>query len=315
MTAKEFKEQFDLKEYIYNNVIHSISGDRIFIHCPFHNDKSPSFLINQNGGFCFSCGKGWDSIDVLMKLCDKTFHEVINMEFDNNIVQMEHTPIKKKEKQPLTAALVENYHKRLMRNSNKLVYLNNRGVTKSVVEKAKIGYGIPLDVYGRTFQHPRYVIPHYDFNGNLYSAKYRIDPEFETNEPQKYITHPGAKTGLYNIASMRQNDVVYVGSQFDAALLWFGNSIASVCPPSESIFKDEWIPFFIGKNVLIWLDNDETGRNGSLLVYSKIKSVVKHASIFVWTNEFAPKDDFTDFYKKYGIDAVKKQICESLQKF
>jgi DNA primase len=38
------------------------------IHCPFHEEKTPSFHIYENGFFCFSCGEKGDSIDFIVKL-------------------------------------------------------------------------------------------------------------------------------------------------------------------------------------------------------------------------------------------------------
>lgn len=316
MNAKEFKENFDLKEYVRKNIDHNASGDNIYINCPFHTEKTPSCVVNKDSVYCFgACGMRWDSIDVLKELTGFSFKTILEMNFDDYKVINNIKPLfDKKQDKPLTASLIENYNKRLLRKPEKLEYLYNRGFDLESIKLSRIGYGIPLDVYGITFNNPRYVIPHYDENNNLCGAKYRIDPLYAKIEEQKYISHPGTNGKLYNIGVLNNNtNIVYVGSQFDAAVLWFRYNIAAVCPPSENTFKDEWIPLFMNKHVIIWLDNDKTGRDSSLKVYQKIRNIC-HANIFTWdTNHFSVKDDFTDYLIKYGIDRVKNIICELQQ--
>lgn len=47
--------------------------------CPFHQDSTPSFLINADNTFkCFSCGKSGDSIQFLMELNGLGFKDAVN---------------------------------------------------------------------------------------------------------------------------------------------------------------------------------------------------------------------------------------------
>lgn len=45
-------------------------GRKKFIRCPFHNERTPSFVIFPDNGFkCFGCGEhGQGAIDFVMKL-------------------------------------------------------------------------------------------------------------------------------------------------------------------------------------------------------------------------------------------------------
>src|SRR3989304_5198101 len=46
--------------------------------CPFHEDKHPSFSVNEESGvfYCFGCGATGDVFDFLMKWSGKDFREV-----------------------------------------------------------------------------------------------------------------------------------------------------------------------------------------------------------------------------------------------
>ncbi len=45
--------------------------------CPFHPDKTPSLSLKNNRAFCFSCGRGWDTIAFLQEKEGLTFQEAV----------------------------------------------------------------------------------------------------------------------------------------------------------------------------------------------------------------------------------------------
>lgn len=62
--------------YAFNKI--KKTSNRITCCCPFHEDKTPSFIINKNNTFkCFSCQAYGDSIDFIMKLNSLNFIEAV----------------------------------------------------------------------------------------------------------------------------------------------------------------------------------------------------------------------------------------------
>lgn len=305
MKASEFKEKFDLIEYVKTKYNYTDGGqDKCYISCPFHNETTPSCMIQKNRWHCFGgCGIGGDSIDFLMKTQGLTFSQVLNSDISKFEVKEIKQERVKKEKY-ISPALFAQYARNLLRHKDKLEYLYNRGFDYKSVVDANIGYGYPVDVIGKRFSHQRYVIPHYQ-HGKIVTAKYRIDPIFSSLEGEKYISHPNTSGIIYNVDLLEtQESIIYVGSQFDAAVLWYRYKIPAVCPPSENTFKDSWIPLFYNKKILIWLDNDKTGIDSALNVYGKIKHVTAKSDIFAWDKTFKEKDDFTDYLIRNGIESV-----------
>ncbi|MBP5731568.1 MAG: DNA primase, partial [Bacteroidaceae bacterium] len=47
--------------------------------CPFHDEKTPSFVVSPARGtcHCFGCGKGGNAINFLMELNNMTYPEAI----------------------------------------------------------------------------------------------------------------------------------------------------------------------------------------------------------------------------------------------
>lgn len=54
-------------------------GGKFKASCPFHADKTPSFLIYESNTFhCFSCGTGGSAIDFYMKINNIDFKSAVN---------------------------------------------------------------------------------------------------------------------------------------------------------------------------------------------------------------------------------------------
>ena len=69
MTYAELKRNADIVAVIGRHVHLSRKGTEWRGHCPFHNDKKPSFLVNPHKRVwgCFVCGVGGDVIDFLKR--------------------------------------------------------------------------------------------------------------------------------------------------------------------------------------------------------------------------------------------------------
>jgi len=70
-TFSIIKEHISLADVVgqYGVSLKPQSGNRYAALCPFHNDKSPSFVIYPDGGFkCFGCGEHGDVVDFVAKI-------------------------------------------------------------------------------------------------------------------------------------------------------------------------------------------------------------------------------------------------------
>lgn len=66
-------------------------GSRYKACCPFHNEKTPSFVVNQNNNFykCFGCGVGGDVISFVMKYEALSFYDTIALLCDKYKIELE----------------------------------------------------------------------------------------------------------------------------------------------------------------------------------------------------------------------------------
>ena len=79
-TVEEIKTRIDLADLISSYGIQvKHSGSSIKACCPFHNEKTPSFNINNSKGFyhCFGCGETGDAIKFVQKMDGLSFVEAV----------------------------------------------------------------------------------------------------------------------------------------------------------------------------------------------------------------------------------------------
>jgi hypothetical protein len=78
-TSYEIRK-IDLSVLVQNHGINfKKSGSRYIGLCPFHSEKTPSFVVFPNNSYyCFGCGSGGDAATFIMKYYGCTFPEALN---------------------------------------------------------------------------------------------------------------------------------------------------------------------------------------------------------------------------------------------
>ena len=117
--------------------------------CPFHEEKTPSFTVNEGKQFfkCFGCGKGGNVFTFLMEKENLTFPESVQKvaeiahidvgEFTNKTPKYSNILIK------INEEAADFYHRVLLStNAGKrgLDYAHQRGLTEEIIDHFRIGY-------------------------------------------------------------------------------------------------------------------------------------------------------------------------------
>ena len=90
--TEEIKHKIDIIEYIGQYVSLKKAGRNFKGLCPFHQEKTPSFVVSPDRQIwhCFgSCGTGGDVISFLMKWENLTFIEALKDLADQTGVKLE----------------------------------------------------------------------------------------------------------------------------------------------------------------------------------------------------------------------------------
>ena len=122
--------------------------------CPFHNEKTPSFTVNQENGryYCFGCQATGDSIEFLREIDNLDFVAAVEMLAAQNGIPIRYTDKnesksrnRRKELIKLVAEAVDFYNKKLIDMDNPEArpareYLKQRGLDGDIAEKFSIGW-------------------------------------------------------------------------------------------------------------------------------------------------------------------------------
>ncbi len=159
--VEEIKEAHDIVDTIGNYIEVKSSGSSYKALCPFHNEKTPSFMINRDKQIykCFGCGEGGDVLQFVMKMENLDFIETLKMlgdkanisvDTEDNISDQERQETKQLYEINRIAGLF--YYRKLTSSQNEgLQYLKNRGV--STTEIKAFGLGLAEDRWDGLIEH------------------------------------------------------------------------------------------------------------------------------------------------------------------
>lgn len=147
----ELRSRITLSDVIRKNVRLTRAGREFKGCCPFHNEKTPSFYVNDDKQFyhCFGCGAHGSVIDFAMRHNNLSFPEAVEMLASQAGMQVPRSApedIEKAKKEKSLYSLMDDAAKwmegqlRLPANKAAYDYMKERGVTDDVMASFRIGY-------------------------------------------------------------------------------------------------------------------------------------------------------------------------------
>lgn len=154
----ELRSKCDIVDIASKYITLNRRGSNFWACCPFHNEKTPSFSIKQDGQFfkCFGCGESGNVITFVMKMENVDFVGAVeilckyaNMEMPTS-EDTEEMQKRKRQRDKIFSILRETtefYQNNLKNNPNSLQaqYLKKRGINDAMIKKFKIGASLNYD--------------------------------------------------------------------------------------------------------------------------------------------------------------------------
>ena len=119
------------------------NGANFIACCPFHSEKSPSFVVSEARGMfkCFGCGKGGDVVSFIKEYEKIDFNEALKRLSELTGIALEYDKAQKVGRNP--SEVLEKINtlakQNLAQNAQILAYLQERGLTREICEKYDIG--------------------------------------------------------------------------------------------------------------------------------------------------------------------------------
>lgn len=123
--------------------------------CPFHNEKTPSFIVSPAKGLykCFGCGKGGNAVSFVMEHESMSYVEALKYvakKYGIEVKEKEYTPAEQQERDEIESLMLvsdyaNNYFIDKLHNSGEgknvgMTYFRERGFTDATIEKFQLGF-------------------------------------------------------------------------------------------------------------------------------------------------------------------------------
>jgi len=143
-SVEQLKNNIDIVDIISNYIEVKKAGANFKANCPFHGEKTPSFVISPTKQIyhCFGCGVGGDAIKFVQEYEKLNYPEALEKIASMMNFSLAYTKggSDNSEARRLLEQLQEWYFKNLDNAPTAMEYLKNRGITQQSIEKFGIGY-------------------------------------------------------------------------------------------------------------------------------------------------------------------------------
>jgi len=147
----EITSSNDIVDVISQYIQLKKSGKNYKALCPFHSEKTPSFIVSEEKQLyhCFGCGAAGNNINFIMSIENLDFIDAILLlaeranidisKYNTNIVS---NGIKNKELFNINREAAIYFYNNLLRRKDKTNYLLQRGLNRDIIKKFGLGYAI-----------------------------------------------------------------------------------------------------------------------------------------------------------------------------
>lgn len=140
------KEKLDIVDFLRSYIQLSPAGRNLKALCPFHQEKTPSFIVSPDKKIwhCFGCGEGGDIVTFLMKYEHLEFPEALRVLAERAGVPMKSlSPTQEREfgiLYDIHESASEFFVDELKKNEKIQKYLEKRGIKKDTIEEFGVGF-------------------------------------------------------------------------------------------------------------------------------------------------------------------------------
>lgn len=343
------KERTDIVEIVGQYVKLRKRGLNFLGLCPFHNEKTPSFVVSPDKKIfhCFGCGTGGNVFSFLMKIDGLSFIDTVKLLAEKSGIELNDDQMMNFEKDDrengfaLLSKIKDAYHQQLDHEEAKN-YIKDRGLDKETIDNFQLGYsskancdellgfdvkdikddlldiGIGIDSQGKIKDrfYKRFMFPIIDLQGRTLGFGGRII----LGEGAKYVNSPETRfysksNVLYglNMAKkyIRENNgqLILVEGYMDAISV-FQSGIKNIAAALGTAVTPQQFNLIKRFVKLLYMCFDNDDA-GKNAMY-RVNDVLQDPEVEVKVIGLKDCKDPDDFIKKYGLDSFRKQMIEAI---
>jgi DNA primase len=325
-SIEALKARLDVVDVVGSYVELKKAGANFKAPCPFHDEKTASFVVSPQKQIyhCFGCGAGGDSVKFVMEYEKLNYPEALEKLADSYNFTLSYTDNKhNKPRSQVMDKLQEWYQSLLPSKQSAIEYVKSRGIYESSIEKFGIGYAPDSDSTinyikshsftmseavemgvvgfdgGRNFARfiQRVTFPIHSANGSIvgfggrtitgHQAKYVNSPETPFfNKSRLLYAYHHAKQSIY-----KKNEIIITEGYLDVIMLHqagFDNAVATL----GTALTPEHLPLLRKgePKVIMAYDGDKAGRNAALKASKLLSAGGFNGGVIIFTDGLDPAD-------------------------
>ncbi len=341
-SIEALKARLDVVDVVGSYVELKKAGANYKAPCPFHDEKTASFVVSPQKQIyhCFGCGAGGDSVKFVMEYEKLNYPEALEKLADSYNFTLSYTDNKhNKPRSQVMDKLNEWYQTLLTSKQTALEYIKDRGIYESSIEKFGIGYApdsnatinyiksqsftmaesVEMGVVGydsgRNFARfiERITFPIHSANGSIvgfggrtitgHEAKYVNSPETPFfNKSRLLYAYHHAKQALY-----KHKEIIITEGYLDVIMLHqagFDNAVATL----GTALTHEHLPLLRKgePKIIMAYDGDKAGRAAALKASKLLSASGFNGGVII----FAEGLDPADMVKNGAIEELAGMIRE-----
>lgn len=156
-TIDRINDAAQIQDVVSDYVTLKKRGVNLLGLCPFHNEKTPSFIVSPAKGIfkCFGCGKGGNAVHFIMEHEQITYYEALkflakkyHIEFQERELTAEEQAVRNdRESMFLVNEFAQKHFTNILHNhidgkSIGLGYFRERGFRDDIIQKFQLGYSL-----------------------------------------------------------------------------------------------------------------------------------------------------------------------------
>lgn len=329
---EEIKNRLDIVQVVGKYVQLKQAGKNFSGLCPFHHEKTPSFIVSPDiqRYKCFGCGETGDIFNFVQKVENIDFAEALE-----KLAKEAGVELKKYTKNPKYSRLedinylaTKYYYKALRQNPNALKYVKNRGFSDESIKIFGIGYapkypklllyigkkytkeelinsGLFVDKNGTLKEkfYDRIMFPIRSTKGNVIGFTGRILPGNDygpkyMNSPDTLIFHKKMNLfGQYEARQeIRKQDLAILCEGSTDVISAYQHGIRNILAPLGTGLTKEQLSELsrITKNILFFFDSDSAGQAAVIRAFK----LASELNLYPYATNSSPYKDIDEMMQK-----------------
>ncbi len=299
----KLKETLQLSNIISEHVKLRKRGVNFYGLCPFHQEKTPSFSVNDQKKiyYCFGCGAHGDIFEFIMSTKNLNFPEATKYLAQIAGINIEKPETIKDKIYKTNKIAREWFHAQLCNNSTAQKYLKERQITEETYNKIKLGYspkqggllrhlknlGIKLDyikqaglINNKNIEifYNRIMFPITDDFNNIIAFGART---IDDNKTPKYLNSPESiifkkRESLYSIQLTKKPQEIIVVEGYTDVIMLHQHNITNVLASLGTNMTTTQIHkvLKITNKITFCFDGDAAGYNAAMRLIQNILPII-----------------------------------------